>query len=118
MRCKWHFPNEVSGNFSATPSFRLKSVWKSPEGHASLEVLLSRLEKKLFSNEINEPTQGNLSGEEWKALRALAAGKAILIKAADKGSSVVVWDRLTIFRRLLDNYRIKTSMRMSDFAKT
>ena len=93
MRCKWHFRNEVSENFSETPSFRPKSVWKPPKGYASLEVFLSQLEKELFSNEINEPTQRNLSAEEWKALRALAADKTIAIKAADKGSSVAVWDR-------------------------
>ena len=93
MRCKWHFRNKVFENFGETPSFRRKSVWKPPKGHASLEVFLSLLEKKLFPNEINELTQSNLSGEEWKALRALAADKTIVIKAADKGSSVVVWDR-------------------------
>ena len=48
MRCKWHFRNEVSENFSETPAFRPKSVWKLPKGHASLEVFLSRLEKDLF----------------------------------------------------------------------
>ena len=48
MQCKWHFRNEVSENFSETPSFRPKSVWKPPKGHASLEVFLSRLEKELF----------------------------------------------------------------------
>ena len=64
-----------------------------PKGYASLEVFLSQLEKELFSNEINEPTQSNLSAEEWKALRALAADKTVVIKAADKGSSVAVWDR-------------------------
>ena len=81
-------------------------------------MLLSRLEKELFSNEINEPTQGNLSGEEWKALRALAAGKAIFIKAADKGSSVVAWDRSDYLQEASRQLQEKTSMRMSDFAKT
>ena len=37
--------------------------------------------------------QRNLSGEEWKVLKALAVDKTIVIKAADKGSSVVLWDR-------------------------
>ena len=83
IRCKWHFRNEVSENFSETPSFRAKSVWKPPKGHASLEVFLSRLEKELFSNEINEPTQSNILGEEWKPIRALAADKTIVIKVAD-----------------------------------
>ena len=89
MRCKWHFRNEVSENFSETPVFRPKSIWKPPKGHVSLEVFLSRLEKKIFSNEIIE---SNLSGEEWKALRALAADKTIATKRDDKGSSVVKWD--------------------------
>ena len=31
--------------------------------------------------------------EKWKVLRRLAADKTIVIKWADKGSSVVVWDR-------------------------
>ena len=93
MRCKWHFRNELSENFSETPAFRPKSVWKPPKGHPSLEVFLSRLEKELFSDDISESTQSNLSAEEWKALRGLAADKSIVIKGADKGSSVVVWDR-------------------------
>ena len=56
-------------------------------------MFLSRLEKELLSNEINEPTQSNLSEEEWKALRALGADKTIVVKAGDKASSVVIWDR-------------------------
>ena len=87
------FCNELSENFRETPAFRPKSVWKLPKGHASLEVFLSRLEKELFSDDISESTQSNLSAEEWKALRGLAADKTIVIKGADKGSSVVVWDR-------------------------
>ena len=35
-------------------------------------VFLSRLEKELLSDDISEPTQSNLSAEEWKALRGLA----------------------------------------------
>ena len=33
--------------------------------HASWEVFLGRVEKELFSNEINNSLQSNLSGEEW-----------------------------------------------------
>ena len=86
IRCKWHFRNELSENFRETPAFRPKSVWKPPKGHASLEVFLSRLEKKLFSDNISEATQSNLSDEEWKVLRGLAADKTIVTKGADKGS--------------------------------
>ena len=53
-------------------------------------MFLSRLEKELFSDDVSESTQSNLSAEEWKALRGLVADKNIVIKGADKGSSVVV----------------------------
>ena len=56
-------------------------------------MFLSRFEKELFSNGISESTQSNLSAEEWKVLRGLEADKTIVIKGADKGSSVVVCDR-------------------------
>ena len=65
----------LSEEFSKTPAFRPKSVWKPPKVHASLEVFLRRLEKKLLSDDISESTQSSLSAEEWKALRSLAADK-------------------------------------------
>ena len=39
------------------------------------------------------PFDYNLSKEEWLALRGLAEDQNIIIKPADKGSCVVVWDR-------------------------
>ena len=35
----------------------------------------------------------NLSQQEWRAVRPLADDRSIVIKKADKGSCVVVWDR-------------------------
>ena len=35
----------------------------------------------------------NFFKEEWQAMRALANDRSIVIKKADKGSCVVVWDR-------------------------
>ena len=80
---------DVCGIFAMsylTIFMRPKSVWKPPKDHASLEVFLSRLEKKLFSDNISEATQSNLSDEEWKVLRGLAADKTVVIKGADKVS--------------------------------
>ena len=93
MRCKWNFRNEPTNNFSEIAAFRPKSEWKRPKGHASLEVFLSRVEKELFSDEINDSTQSNHSGDEWKTLRNLADDRSIVINGADKGSSVAIWDR-------------------------
>ena len=35
----------------------------------------------------------NISQEEWRTVRSLADDRSIVIKKADKGSCVVVWDR-------------------------
>ena len=64
MKCKWNFRNEPTNNFSEMPAFRPKFGWKSPKGHAILEVFLSLVEKELFSDEMNDSSQCNLSGEE------------------------------------------------------
>ena len=37
MRCEWYFRNEPSEIFSEIPGFKLKSPWKSPEGHQWVE---------------------------------------------------------------------------------
>ena len=46
MHLKWYFHNEPNSEFSETPSFTLKSSWKPPKGHPSLEVLLSENRKR------------------------------------------------------------------------
>ena len=90
---KWNFRNEPTNNFSEIPAFSPKSGRKSPKGHASLEVFLSCVEKEFFSDEMNDFTQSNLSGDEWKALKNLADDRINAIKGADKGSLVVIWVR-------------------------
>ena len=93
MRIKWYFRNEISENFSEVPAFSPKSSWKPPQGHPNLEVYLSQVEKELFSI-VDEPIRySNLSKEEWIVLRSLADDRSIVVKKADKGSCIVVWDR-------------------------
>ena len=48
----------------------------------------------------------NISGEEWKALKNLADHRSTVIKSADKGSSVLVWDR--------DDYLQEASRQLRD----
>ena len=70
-----------------------KSLWKPPLGHLNLEVILSQVENELFEI-TKEPTRySNLSQEEWRAIRTLVDDRSIVIKKADKGSCIVVWDR-------------------------
>ena len=51
------------------------------------------MEADLFSLLPGNTTQYNLSKEEWLAMRELAEDRSIVMKPADKGSCVVVWDK-------------------------
>ena len=95
MRCRWYFRNEPSHNFSNVPAFRPKSQQKQPTGHPCVELFLSRLEKELFSFLPGKPQNYNLLKEKWKwkAMHNLAEDWSIIIKPANKGSCVVIWDR-------------------------
>ena len=69
----------MCNNYTKTTAFRPESAWKSSKGHASLEVFWSCIEKELFSNEVNDSTQSNLSGEGWNALKNIADHRSIFI---------------------------------------
>ena len=92
MSCGWYFRIAPSDNFSNVSAFRPKPHWKLPTGHRSVELFLSRLEKELFSLLPGKP-RSYIAKEEWKAMRNLLENRSIIIKPADKGSSVVIWDQ-------------------------
>ena len=94
MRCKWFFRNEPTEDFCEIPAFGIKSNWSSPKGHPTLEMFLRQMEGEIFSLLPGNSTSYNLTKEEWKAMRGLAENRSIVIKPADKGSCVVVWDKL------------------------
>ena len=89
-----HFRNEPTPEFSDRPAFSPKSSWNPPTGHSNLEVFLSQIEHELFQIPDKCLPYSNLSMDEWQAIRSLAEDRSIVIKKADKGSCVVVWDRL------------------------
>ena len=88
------FCNGPTKEFIEIPAFRIKSNWSSPKGHLALEMFLSQMEGEMFSPLPGNSTSYNLTKEEWKAMRGLAENRSIVIKPADKGSCVVVWDKL------------------------
>ena len=90
---KWFFRNEPTENFSEAPAFHVKSNWNPPKGYPAVEIFLSKLETEIFSVLPGTPLDYNLSKEEWLAMRGLAEDPNIIIKPADKGSCVVVWDQ-------------------------
>ena len=58
-----------------------------------IEVYMSSLEEKLMKIEIPEDKYNNLTSKERQALYDLKNDESIVIKGADKGSAVEVWDR-------------------------
>ena len=94
MRLKWFFRNELTPSFSKTPAFKTNLFWNPLKGHPCLEVYLSQVEKEPLELVISHLGYSNFIREEWKAIRSLGDNWSIIIKKADKGSCVVVWERI------------------------
>ena len=94
MRTKWYFKNKPTKEFSNIPAFSPKSTWTPPNGHPNLEVYLSQIENEVFKILKEQLGHCNLNKLAWEAIRSLAGDRSIVIKKADKGSCVVVWDIL------------------------
>ena len=58
-----------------------------------MELFLSRLEKESFSFLPGKPQSYDLTKEEWKAMRNLAEDRSVIIRPADKGLCIIIWDQ-------------------------
>ena len=94
MRCKRHFRNEVPQNNEDISQFKVKSEWNPPKGHSALEAFLNKTGKYIFSLIPEREKDYSLTKDEYLAMRSLANDRNVIIKPADKWSSIVVWDRL------------------------
>ena len=95
MRLRWHFRNQEE-NFTPDNSdnqFKVKSTWQPPKDDPVLENYLSLLEEEVMSVSPEGKNFCNLSSSEQLSLKQLKCDRNIVIKRADKGSAVVVWDR-------------------------
>ena len=68
-------------------------LWVIHMGHPNIEVFLSQLEKEIFTLTQKPLRYSNLSQAEWQMVRSLANDRNTVIKKADKGLCVVIWDR-------------------------
>ena len=91
LRLKWHFRNENKDIHR--DMFKLKCKFNPCNKDAAIELYLSSLEEKLMKVEVPKDKFNNLTNSERKALYDLKNDKSIIIKSADKGSAVVVWDK-------------------------
>ena len=92
LRLMWHFRNDER-IFDCNTKFRPKSTFNPKNKDVIIETYLSSLEEKLLDIDIPKDKFNNLSKEERDALYSLKNDNTIVIKGADKGSGVVVWDR-------------------------
>jgi len=92
LRLKWFY--RESEDFEIRPRvFKVPSKFNPKNVDAAIEIYLSTLEEKLMNIKSEGSNYSNLSAVEQEALRSLRSDKSIVIKPADKGSGVVVWDR-------------------------
>ena len=93
MRCKWYFKNDVTEIFSQLPAFQNKCNWNPPKEQPALEIFLSQIEGDIFSVLPGNTSSYKLTKNEWLVMRGLVEDRRIIIKPADKGSCIVVWDQ-------------------------
>ena len=74
------------------PKFKLPSAWIPPPV-VKLENFISKNHRDLSDSKLPKIRHHNISNEERLALNNLAKDTNIVIKPADKGGAVVVWDR-------------------------
>ena len=91
LRLTWHFRKDEKP--FPYEKFRPKSTFNPRNKDTVIETYLSSLEERLLDIDISSKRFNNLTKEERNALYNLRDDPTIIIKGADKGSAVVVWDR-------------------------
>ena len=90
LRLKWFFRDDER-DFVSNP-FKKASKFNPKNQDTAIELYLSRLEEEILKINTNIKYQ-NVTKEERRALDSLRNDTSIIIKEADKGSCVVIWDR-------------------------
>ena len=89
-----------------------------PKGHAGLERFLSQLEEEIFTVDLDEPSQSNLSAGEWTALRNLDSDRTIVAKGADKDLLVFVCQWANTYLKLKNILMINGYIKKLNLIKT
>ena len=89
-RLMWHYHNEERE--ITINSCKKKSKFIPKRKDSTIEIYLSRLETEMFSLD-KKFSYWKLKEEERQAVYSLRDDISIIIKEADKGSRIVVWDR-------------------------
>ena len=73
--------------------FSPKSTFNRRNKDNVIETYRSSLEERLLDIDISSKRFNNLTKEECNALCSLRDNPSFILKGADKGSAVVVWDK-------------------------
>ena len=90
LRLLWHFRNEES--ITISNPFKKKSTFDPKGKDAAIELYLSRLGEEIMTTD-TRLSYSNLTKEEHLAFNSLRDDTSTIIKEADKGSGIRVWDR-------------------------
>ena len=100
----WYFRNE---NFTTISNpFKTKSTFNPKGKDAAIELYLSSLEEEIVETD-TKLSYSNLTKEKHLPLNSLRDGTFCKINRADKGSSVVVWDRGNYLKEVEKDLGIK-----------
>ena len=95
---KMYYLDEPTPAFSETPAFKVPSSWTPLIRDTQLEMYLSELEKGILKIDETGQNYPNLTKTERDALQDLIYDKNIVLKPADKGSAIVIWDKQDYLR--------------------
>ena len=93
IRLKMYYLDEPTHIFSEIPAFKVPSSWTSLIRDTQLEMYLSELEEEILKIDETGQNCPNLTKVEREALQDLIYDKNIVIKPADKGSAIAIWDK-------------------------
>ena len=68
--------------------------WNSPKCCPAFKAFLSKTEKDIFSLIPKREKVYNITNDGYLVMRCLENDRNLIIKSADNGSTIVVWDRL------------------------
>ena len=92
MKTKWPSFNEPTLGFSKKPAFYTKSYWNPSRRYTHTATFLRRVKEEIFTV-IEKPVRhSSWYKEKWRAIKSLADNQNKVIKKADKGYCVFIWD--------------------------
>ena len=109
IHLKMHYLDKPTPTFSEIPAFKVSSSWTPLICDTQLEMYLSELAEEILKIDETGQNYPNLTKAEREAQQDLVYDKNIVIKPADKGRAIVIWDKQDYLKKCqlqLSNKRV------------